>query len=464
MARKISDELNAFVNELKVEPIADENIIKQIRKYKLITPLFGGGAVTKKADAVKIIRETEIRGQLRFWWRAIRGGQFSSIPEMKKVEDSIFGSTEIPSTIKIEIQIENKGSKFNLPRELGYASFPLRDSDAFVLNGISFILVISFPIKFKDDLDATFWIWETFGGIGARTRRGFGALQLWELKENDKVTTFEVTDSEQKIREKAKKVIVDGNAPKGTPYLKKELRILVLEKPLSVIEVWKKLIDNYKNFRQQRRIEQEYNYDRKKLEDKPKRSKWNEPEAIRNLIGQRLERLERRDRETNKIIPERHHQPIEPDFEKFPRASFGLPIVFKFKDSFKSENPNDRGFDRNYLDPRKTILNPTGFERFSSPLILRPVFCSNNKSLGVALILENDKKLDEIGLTLETQEGSDWSRSGLKSSFDDENQAKEIKVADTNKETIKKLGTNDLLQDETDVIQAFLNYLEKMEK
>lgn len=459
MGRKITDELNAFVNELKVEPMDDENIIKQIRKYKLITPLFGGGAVTKKADEVKIIRETEIRGQLRFWWRAIRGGRFSSIPEMKKVEDSIFGSTEIPSTVKIEIQIENKGSKFNLPRELGYASFPLRDSDAFVLNGISFSLVISFPIKFKDDLAATFWIWETFGGIGARTRRGFGALQLTELKENDKVTTFELTDSEQKIREKAKKIIVDGNAPNGMPYLKKDLRLLVIEKPISVIEVWKKLIDNYKNFRQQRKIEQEYSENYRRMEDRPKRSKWNEPETIRDLLRQRLNK---RDRETKEII--KQHQPIEPNFEKFPRAAFGLPIVFKFKDSFKSENPRDRGFDRNYLDPRKTILNPTGYERFSSPLILRPIACQNNKAIGIALILENEISLDEIGLTLETQEGSDWSRAGLQSAFDNENQAKEIKVAETNKETIRKLGTNNLLQDETDVIQAFLNYLEKMEK
>ena len=72
-----------------------EIIIRETREYELITPLFGGGAENKKADEVSVIRATEIRGHLRFWWRATRGGQFNGdLVEMKKHEDAIFGSTD----------------------------------------------------------------------------------------------------------------------------------------------------------------------------------------------------------------------------------------------------------------------------------------------------------------------------------------------------------------------------------
>lgn len=39
-----------------------EEIIRETREYELITPLFGGGVETKKADEISVIRATEIRG------------------------------------------------------------------------------------------------------------------------------------------------------------------------------------------------------------------------------------------------------------------------------------------------------------------------------------------------------------------------------------------------------------------
>ena len=88
-----------------------ETIIRETREYELITPLFGGGAENKKADEVSVIRATEIRGHLRFWWRATRGGQFSTIEELKKHEDAIFGSTEENSALQIELCLEEDYAK-----------------------------------------------------------------------------------------------------------------------------------------------------------------------------------------------------------------------------------------------------------------------------------------------------------------------------------------------------------------
>lgn len=57
--------------------------------------------------------------------------------------------------------------------------------------------------------------------------------------------------------------------------------------------------------------------------------------------------------------------------EVFPRAAFGLPIVFHFKD---------------HADPEDHVLKPSGHERMASPLILRPYF-DGNRYAPAALLL-----------------------------------------------------------------------------
>ena len=89
--------------------------VKQNRTYKVITPLFGGGEETQKADSITTVRATEVRGHLRFWWRATRGGEFGgSLEKMKESEDAIWGSSAEKgkpgaSDVKIAVRIINSG-------------------------------------------------------------------------------------------------------------------------------------------------------------------------------------------------------------------------------------------------------------------------------------------------------------------------------------------------------------------
>ena len=55
------------------------DLVKQIRSYKVITPLFGGGVTPNEKDPVTTVRGSSVRGHLRFWWRATRGGEFVGI-------------------------------------------------------------------------------------------------------------------------------------------------------------------------------------------------------------------------------------------------------------------------------------------------------------------------------------------------------------------------------------------------
>ena len=110
MSRRLPENFNKLTAEsLKFEK-KDDGRITQTRRYKLITPLFGGGVEAKKADPIKVIRETSIRGQLRFWWRAMRGT--GTLEQMKKREDALFGSggkDSAQSKVLIFVKSVNKG-------------------------------------------------------------------------------------------------------------------------------------------------------------------------------------------------------------------------------------------------------------------------------------------------------------------------------------------------------------------
>src|SRR6266480_7976607 len=88
------------ISPQNVTPQKHDDIITQVREYKLITPLFGGGVEKSEADPVTIIRGTEIRGQLRFWWRACRAGNYTNVKDLKEAEDKIWGAANKKPTEK----------------------------------------------------------------------------------------------------------------------------------------------------------------------------------------------------------------------------------------------------------------------------------------------------------------------------------------------------------------------------
>jgi CRISPR-associated protein Cmr1 len=110
------------------------------------------------------------------------------------------------------------------------------------------------------------------------------------------------------------------------------------------------LIKKLKSFRQDRQPSRDPRH--------PGLSNWPEPDAIR-----------RRFTGLKPTHPPRHA------VTKFPRAQFGLPIVFHFKD---------------HGDPPPTTLQGPNSGRFASPLLLRPICCSDG-AVGMGLILQGTK-------------------------------------------------------------------------
>jgi CRISPR-associated protein Cmr1 len=487
-------------------------LIEQRREYKLITPLFGGGVVAGEVDLLTPIRGSEIRGQLRFWWRATRGGQFNGdLAAMKRREDAIWGKayekerekdaknidegSEKKSDVRkqtVQVEVKQPGNIRPLlpfivvrarkdgqlaknkdgsqkyqskPNEAAnippYIAFPLQPSqeklDQFSkerdlerlstgdlekalfprLNKVykcddNFTLIISFSVQYRADIEAALWAWETFGGIGARTRRGFGSLRCISVEENQQVLELDLPDAEYQqaeawIRAKLQKYDVDGLWAKDVPHLQKQDMVFNVVGKTNTddqLMIWRKLIDTLRNFRQKRLSSTKNNARH------PGRSMWPEPSEIRRNTRQSLSAHKRE-------IP-------DPPIAKFPRAAFGLPIIFQFKDRNKY-NLND-----SLSDPRKTVLQLVNAERFASPLILKPLSCRDEAYLGLALILEGTKVEDEQ-LLLKTQEGKkeEWNAEsafqiGESLVIDQDNSFLPIRV-----------------DHQTNALQAFLKYLIK---
>lgn len=345
--------------------------MQQTRRYKVITPLFGGGVVPGEKDPATVIRGSAVRGHLRFWWRATRGGEFANLSEMKQYEDTLWGSATQASMVNLDITTQGRIQRFKAMRgneeipvghpssDYGYVAFPLED-DQYVYEGVKFTISLDYPTKFENDIAAALWAWETFGGIGARTRRGFGALACTQITINGEIqqeATAEGTLVEQ-IRRVAAHHVSKGAFPPNLPHLARGLSNLKVTREYdNADEAWKALIKKLKDFRQSRRPSAPDT-----PQNVPGRSYWPEPDAIRRIF--------------KTPASTRHGTPVS-STDKFPRADFGLPIIFQFKDDY---------------DPAQISLQGVDHDRLASPLILRPLLCANGKAVGLALVLDTPRR------------------------------------------------------------------------
>lgn len=397
--------------------------IKQVRHYKLITPLFGGGVEPNQADPITIVRGTEVRGHLRFWWRATRGGQFDgSLEVMRRAEEAIWGSAAAkhkpgPSDVVVSVAILNRGRPFTVTdrkgrpvRNIGavnspysYVAFPLRDDETnpSVLEDVEFELTIRYPPKWEKDMRAALWAWETFGGLGARTRRGFGALQLIsadgrgeKLPAHDQVRAW--------VSRGLKEHVDTGRFPKDVTHLSQSAAFILAPRcgQGTPVEAWRYLIDQLKKFRQARHLDRN---------ERPYgRSKWPEADEVRRL--------------TRPHAP--GHTPTHP-VRKLPRGQFGLPIIFHFKDG----------------DPPQSTLQGAQHDRFASALILRPLACAD-RAVALALRLECP----------------DSPPGGYVLGTDREADPYPVQVQGLSKSEADQIEP---LNGEPDVLQAFLSFLEQ---
>jgi CRISPR-associated protein Cmr1 len=290
---------------------------------ELATPMYGGGVQKNAIDKAMPVRASAIRGQLRFWWR-IACGPFASPEEMFRRETEIWGGIgrdkPTASLVKVRVQCPPARDKDLLLSSseshpaIKYAFGPaaINGPVNWLQAGYEFRLSLRYPDSIKSDVERALQWWASFGGIGARTRRGFGAVHI--------KTPGIVPISSAEVEE------VKG-------------RLLITGKPGNKAEIeWKTAIDRLYSFRQKGGI------GRTASTPRPGRSFWPEADQLRHFTG----------KDGNG-----KHKPIHTAGNMFPRAAFGLPITFEFKGT-----PGE--------PPTHELHPQDGSDRMASPLILRP--------------------------------------------------------------------------------------------
>jgi len=353
-------------------------MIAKIYNIQIITPIFGGGVKASENDPVTPIRPSSIRGHLRFWWRATRGAKYTTVAELHQREGEIWGTTLNPSQVGLQVEIKSPGKTYpcayfpedkNFPRfernHPPYALFPFQGNKrdgippANCTSNVSFELKLNHPKSLSQDVDAAVWAWTNFSGIGARVRRGCGALYCKELSpKRESLNSW--------YRSSLEGFGVELSRLQDWPTLPD--RFLVRDNNSNnVLQGWTDVVGLMQTFRQGPGVGRNPG----SSPNRPGRSRWPEPESIRQAISSRSAQHSR--------------MPAIPN-DAFPRAELGLPIVFHFKD-------ND--------DPKDTELYPVvrGEEktRMASPLILRPMICRNGEVIQLILKLKSSSP-DEVVL------------------------------------------------------------------
>lgn len=372
------------------------------REYKisLITPLFGGGVEVGVPDKSLPIRTTAIRGQLRHWWRATVGHDIGGRDEMWRREEEVFGSTEFVSPLNVivveqpVVQLDDPSSYGDKFGPIAYALFSaIENQQRIVKEGAFFRLQLSWeavaalqvrrsfqnnqrkkdrkpllPSTVDDigpDIIKALQAWSTLGGLGARTRRGCGAIFC--------------KDSEAELLDMPFTIML------GPP------------KP-GALEAWKEAVKVYRDFRQSPRGKKHQKTINTKNGPKtiqvPGRSHWPEADSIRKLSGSALRPLSNSSA-TDVSADENPNDHSEPVVSRevlpaFPRAILGLPINFHFADG-----PGKNRSGQLNKDPQDVQLLPrliddaNNVDRMSSPIITRPLWHSGKWHPGVIILKQN---------------------------------------------------------------------------
>lgn len=375
------------------KPVEDVSHRTRCFHFKLITPMIGGDVESWQLNTKAPVRSQSVKGQLRFWWRTMQTTE--DCTELLHRENSIWGGMhgkdehgqELHRKSQVQIAVVNqepgkaqKGDDAKTFARIvpGYISWPMFQGNQgptpSALPGLSFKLAVTYPLKLEGEIFNTLKLWCLFGGVGARTRRGTGSMRcdalLADFQTPEDITTF--------VKSLWTKGVPDKHSSPYPILANSLLGICTPESAGSPTHLWHELIKSYAAYRQGPGIGRGEG-----SKGRPGRSYWPEPDAIRHISGR----------------PDSRHQPEHPDGKWFPRAAYGLPLFFRFKDH---DDPGGK---------EGVQLSPTEKDRWPSPVILKVIQLPNQSVLQVGLVLNQavppNLQLSNLGgndYTLDTEE------------------------------------------------------------
>lgn len=337
-------------------------------QLRTITPMFGGSAETRLVDERHPVRAASVRGHLRFWWRATAGAGYATAKELHKAESALWGNTETPGRVRVEVEVTDAGQPCEPVRHLrrgngkmafdfgsypAYALFPFQgtikrgetdEAPATARENVAFTVRLTCPPELRREVETALHAWVLFGGIGSRTRRGCGSLEL--------------VGAEAQLPQTVQKGHKQLTTLPGRYFVGKPQR--------DPLQAWAGAVAVYRDFRQG------VGFARNKGQqpNRPGRSRYPEPDTLRE-----------RTRSYG-------HEVIHP-VRGFPRADLGLPIIFHFQGQGEPSDQTLQG-------------SQAGQQRFASPVVTKAVRLGS-KYLPLVLVLDSPHVWDGPGVELKGQ-------------------------------------------------------------
>lgn len=161
-----------------------------IFKCETITPMFLAGADGKTPE----LRVPSLKGALRFWWRALNANLVTEnngkedYSDLKRQESAIFGGTDSGGRskdsggrskviISIDKQATNIGSASPTPHNPRFSKSAFAIGSNFEMT----INVIDNDVMTAEQVKSLFIVVSLLGGLGNRSRRGFGSFKIIEI-------------------------------------------------------------------------------------------------------------------------------------------------------------------------------------------------------------------------------------------------------------------------------------------
>ena len=178
--------------------------------YNIVTPMFIGGGDKQEAPE---IRPPSVKGALRFWWRALQWGAClnlchqnasAALKELHRQEAELFGAAVKEEAygqglcrVKLK-NVQSKGVEQGWPKNndggagfLGYGLDATQNGDphrkAISQGSFTVCLMLKATISSEqvNQLKNTLLLWGLLGGLGSRSRRGFGCVAIKRLDAQD---------------------------------------------------------------------------------------------------------------------------------------------------------------------------------------------------------------------------------------------------------------------------------------
>jgi CRISPR-associated protein Cmr1 len=333
---------------------------------KFITPILGGGAKKGEPDPACPVRGTAIRGALRWWWRRV-----TTVPtdDLAREEAKLFGSPESPSPLVVCVRADGLE-----PDQIGIRNCGAPKYSYGLISGQIASTQCLRPFQFDLELNSqspeimeALWCLVHFGGLGGRTRRGFGALSSSAPQAPD------LNDLFTGMRSRA----IDRNFSgfKGS-------RLFITREPLQNAErAWEAGINLYEAFRKGNLPGSVG----RKSSKQESHTRWPESNVLRHGAAMTAE------------APLQGARPV-------PRADLGLPLELR-------SAPGAHSFRNRTVNYGPA--NEGG--RWPSPVLIRPVKVEGGFKAIVLILGGPSPGIDQIGNPFTSLDCSAWPHEWFQS-------------------------------------------------